>query len=214
MRSHTIQGPAAATPVGMMLWRCPRCIGQLEQMDEGLTCVGCGASYNCVGGIPDLRLPGPSWIDHEVDCAQARWLLAETAGLSLEATIRRVYSLRPGWTEARIARRTQEVLGGPARLRADVAGWLRPSLEHDDADNGPFLDLGCGSGMLLAAAAAEGHHGIGVDVSMVWLVVASRVIAASGGRPVLAAAMAEALPLGDGATSGVVSLDVIEHVAN
>jgi SAM-dependent methyltransferase len=48
---------------------------------------------------------------------------------------------------------------------------------------------------------------------MVWLVVASRVIAESGSRPVLAAAMAEALPLANGATSGVASLDVIEHVS-
>ena len=36
---------------------------------------------------------------------------------------------------------------------------------------------------------------------------------ACGGDPLLAAAHAEALPLADGAVSGVISLDVIEHVA-
>lgn len=195
-----------------MIWRCPRCIGQLAEIAESLGCVSCEARYDCVGGIPDLRLPGPSWIDQQADCLQARRLLAETSDLSVEAMVRHVYSSRPGWTDARIARRTWEVLSGPARLRADVKGWLRPCLNGVGADE-PFLDLGCGAGTLLAAAAAEGHHGIGIDVSMVWLVVASRMIAENGGRPVLAAAMAEAMPLADGAVSGVVSLDVIEHVA-
>ena len=51
-------------------------------------------------------------------------------------------------------------------------------------------------------------------MSLVWLVVAQRLITAWGGRPVLAAALAESLPLGDGSVSGVVSLDVIEHVGD
>jgi len=68
--------------------------------------------------------------------------------------------------------------------------------------------------MLLAAAAAEGRKGIGIDVSLAWLVVAQRLIAEWGGRPVLAAALAEALPLPDGAVEGVISLDVIEHVSD
>ena len=203
----------ATTPPGFgaaALWRCPRCKGPLAEGSDSLACDACAASYAVIGGIPDLRLPGPSWIDHEADRVQARRLLDETAGLGLEAMIRYVYASRPGWDEARIARRTREVMGGPARLRADITGWLQPCL----AGPGPFLDLGCGGGMLLAAAAAEGRHGVGIDVSMVWLVVASRMIAEHGGRPVLAAAMAEALPLADGALSGVISLDVIEHVAD
>ncbi len=69
--------------------------------------------------------------------------------------------------------------------------WLEPCVSR-----GIFLDLGCGPGMLLAAAAEEGYQGIGVDVSLVWLVVAHRLIEARGGRPVLAAALAEALPAG------------------
>jgi SAM-dependent methyltransferase len=68
--------------------------------------------------------------------------------------------------------------------------------------------------MLLAAAAANGLHGIGVDVSLVWLVVAERLIREWGGTPVLAAALAEALPLAAGSVGAVLSLDVIEHVAD
>ena len=66
--------------------------------------------------------------------------------------------------------------------------------------------------MLLAAAVHHGAAGIGIDVSMTWLVVARKLVQAHGGRPLLAAALGESLPLADGAVDGVVSLDVIEHV--
>lgn len=120
--------------------------------------------------------------------------------------VRAVYARRPGWDEGRIALRTDQVLASPARLNDDVIGWLKNSF------TGRFLDLGCGAGMLLAAAARLPGQGIGIDVSMTWLVVAKRLILEHGGVPVLAAALGEALPLADGILDAVVSLDVIEHV--
>jgi 2-polyprenyl-3-methyl-5-hydroxy-6-metoxy-1,4-benzoquinol methylase len=192
-----------------MIWRCPRCRARLREERDGLRCVSCASSYECIGGIPDLRIPGASWIDQEADRATARRLIAETEGQSLEQVVRHVYRCRPEWDEARISLRTRQFMAGPSRLRKDVSGWLQPAT----TGAGPFLDLGCGQGVLLAAAAAEGRQGIGVDASLVWLVVAQRLIAEWGGKPVLAAAMAEALPLEDGAVSSVISLDVIEHVA-
>jgi len=102
----------------------------------------------------------------------------------------------------------QQVVAGPERLRFELNDWLKPILQSE----GIFVDVGCGNGTLLAATASLGRQGIGLDVSMVWLQVAARMIEAYGGRPVLAAAMAEAIPLADNAVSGVVSLDVVEHV--
>jgi SAM-dependent methyltransferase len=160
--------------------------------------------------VPDLRLPGASWIDYEADREQARRLLRETAGFTTEQLVRYVFAARSEWDEARVAYRTRQVLAAPARLREELVQWLRPCM----AGSGRFLDVGCGPGALLAAAAAEGHQGIGVDVCLVWLLVARRLIADYGGEPVLAAALAESLPLGDDSVSGVISLDVIEHVAD
>ena len=65
-----------------------------------------------------------------------------------------------------------------------------------------------------AAAVSEKYTGIGVDVSLVWLIAAQRLIAERGGQPILTAALAEALPLRTGSVSAVISLDVIEHVAH
>jgi SAM-dependent methyltransferase len=193
-----------------MNWCCPSCHGELLRGERSLRCEACSAAYPCVGRIPDLRLPGDCWIDMDEDRAQAEALLARSADLPLEGMIAAVFGARPEWTDDMVRRRTAEVLAAPGRLRGQLHGWLRPCLE----DGRPFLDVGCGPGMLIAAAAAEGGRGIGVDVSMVWLVVAERMIREAGGEPVLAAALAESLPLADGSVGTVVALDVIEHVAD
>ena len=203
--------PPPANVDGTSIWRCPACRRELVAAAAGLRCSSCTAGYPCVGDIPDLRLPGAaSWIDPEQDRARAHQLLAETDGWPVEDIVRRVFAERPRAKAAWVELRTRQVLEAPQRLRSEVRGWLAQII----GDGGTFLDLGCGGGTLLAAAAAEGRHGVGIDVSLVWLVVARRLIAAYHGRPALAAAMAEALPLADGAIDAVMSLDVIEHVAD
>ena len=66
--------------------------------------------------------------------------------------------------------------------------------------------------MAAASELATGRPVIGIDVSMTWLVVAKKLVSESGGKPFLAAGMAEALPLASDSIPAVVSLDVIEHV--
>jgi SAM-dependent methyltransferase len=192
-------------------WRCPTCRGALHA--EGATalrCPACDRRHAVVEGIPDFRVTGDAWVDWQHDQEDARRLAHDMRDRPLEALVRRVFEEQPGRTPEDIALRTQQVLAAPERLlRADLAGWLRPATR-----SGTFLDLGCGPGMLLAAAARAGGTGIGLDVSMVWLVVAQRLIAHHGGVPVLAAGFGEALPLASDAVDAVVSLDVIEHVGD
>jgi SAM-dependent methyltransferase len=146
-----------------------------------------------------------SWIDFKSDLVFARSLAAKE--MSLEEMIRAVYFSRADWDAARISRRTREVLDGPPQMSDQVSGWLQRVTA-----NGPILDLGCGNGPMLVALHSAGHDCIGIDVSMSWLVVAQRMVRDAGHFPILAAGVAEALPLADGALGAVVSLDVIEHV--
>lgn len=192
-----------------MIWRCPRCRGELNELAEALTCGPCAAHYECVDGIPDLRLPGPSWIEPEEDRAAARRMAEELRDANVEDLIGHIFA-QEGWDREWIELRTRQIVTAPERLQGDLRGWLRPCL----SESSPFLDLGCGPGMLLASASSAGYEGVGIDVCMTWLVVARKLIAGRGGTPRLAAARAESLPLADGAVSGVVSLDVIEHVAD
>lgn len=193
-----------------MIWRCPRCRSELSVASAGLTCTGCQAAYPVVGGIPDFRLPGDNWMDYARDLEQARELEQRAGALDTEDLVRSVFASRAEWTPRQVDDRTRQVLEAPQRLASEVGGWLSPCLGGEP----PFLDLGCGPGMLLAAAARAGRPGIGLDVSLTWLLVAQRLVRDWGGEPILAAGIAEALPLADCSVSGVVSLDVIEHVAD
>lgn len=191
-----------------MIWCCPRCRGTLLVDRKGLRCAACASTFELVAGIPDLRIPGDSWIDFEDDLVLARELAALDCPLT--ELVRSVYARRPGWDQGRIDLRTREVLEAPRKLDRQVTGWLRSTVEG----KGILLDIGCGAGMLLAAVAAQNRPAIGIDVSMTWLVVAKRLIAEFGGQPVLAAALGEALPLASNSVTSLVSLDVIEHVRN
>ena len=193
--------------VAHSVWRCPSCRSNLHGRSTALECVACARAFPTVSGIPDFRLAIPRYLDGAADMALAKEL-AESS-IPLEELVRTVYSRRPGWDRARIELRTSGVLSAREKLHEDFSGWLKPV-----ARGQPFLDLGCGGGMLMAAA-ADLHPGLtvmGVDASMTWLVVAQRYVRDRGGEPILAAAMAEALPFADASIPAIVSLDVIEHV--
>ena len=192
-----------------MPWRCPRCRGPLDQHDSTLNCAACAARYDVVAGIPDLRIPCPAWIDFEADKAHARRVADALESHSVETVVGDVFRARPGWSEARVQQRTRQILEGPGRARQELATWLAPVATGDR----PLLEIGCGTGGLLAAL-PTGREAIGVDVSMVWLVVARRMLLDHGRRPVLAAAVAEALPLPSDAVDAAVALDVVEHVGD
>jgi len=173
-----------------------------------IRCASCGAAYDVVAGIPDLRLPISAWIDFDRDKAEARRLAAYGAA-SAEALAREVFQSRPHWTDERVTLRTRQVVEGPVRARHELAGWLAAVA----ASPGPVLEIGCGTGGLLAALPA-GIPALGIDVSLAWLVVARRLLLERGRHPPLAAALGEAVPLPAACFGAIVALDVIEHVGN
>jgi SAM-dependent methyltransferase len=189
-------------------WRCPRCRGALTDAPASLRCAACGTPYDVVDGIPDLRVPTQAWVDFDRDKAEAR-RLAALPGASAGALARDVFRSRPHWTDARVELRTRQVLEAPQRARREIESWLAPAA----AAPGPLLEIGCGTGGLLAALPSH-RESIGIDVSLAWLVVAKRLLAEHGRSVPLAAAVAEALPLGDASAGAIVALDVIEHVAD
>lgn len=193
------------------IWCCPLCGGALiiVRRDSRVSCARCTSGYDLVAGIPDLRVSRPAWVDFDADREAAIRLERDSRARSLEALVRLVFSEQPGRSAAQAERRTREVLAAPERLARDVRGWLR-----DVALTPGFVEIGCGPGMLLAAAADRGIPSIGIDASLEWLVVARRMIEEHGGRPVLCAALAEKLPLPDGAAPALAALDVIEHVGD
>ena len=193
------------------VWVCPSCRSALtvSERDSRLTCTGCAAEFGIFGGIPDMRVDRPAWIDVDDDREAAARLDRDFRSKPLEAMVRAVFESQPGRSQQQIDMRTRQVLVAPGRLTTQLDGWL-----HAATSRPGFLDLGCGPGMLLAAAAGRGVPGLGIDVSLVWLVVARRMIEQHGGVATLCAGFAESLPLRDASTPAIVSLDVIEHVGD
>ena len=84
------------------------------------------------------------------------------------------------------------------RRKEDVAFYRMLA----DEQGGPVLDLGCGSGRVLAPLLRDGHDVVGLDLSPAMLARAARRVARLGraraGRAVLLRADLRALPLGPG----------------
>ena len=207
MSASSIESPTQQRIAPHELWRCPSCHSKVSEIGSTLECVGCDRVFTTISGIPDFRLSIPNYLDADADLALAREL-AE-ASLPLEQLVRTVYSRRPDWDQARVEFRTKGVISAREKLHDDLDGWLKPVTRGET-----FLDLGCGGGMLMAAAADLQPQltVIGIDASMTWLIVAQRYVRERGGEPILAAAMAEALPFANESIPAIVSLDVIEHV--
>lgn len=190
-------------------WCCPKCRTPVTDAEEWIKCPTCHSCYEVIDGIPDFRISTDFWLDICKDRDDARALASQYSTDDVEGLVRKIYSSRSDWDEARVDLRTRQVLEAPRRLMREIDGWL-----EEVSREAPFLDLGCGPGMLLAAAAHKGRVGIGIDASLAWLVVAKRLITLWGGRPVLAAGLADALPVADNSMQATICLDVIEHVAD
>jgi 2-polyprenyl-3-methyl-5-hydroxy-6-metoxy-1,4-benzoquinol methylase len=191
-----------------LLWRCPLCSGALILTPpDRVACADCRTAFPSVDGIPDLRIRDSSHDIEPSDLDEARALSAEFGALGPESIITGLFARR-AWDAGTKALRVRQTLASPNKLRPELDGWLRRCLVPD----GILLDVGCGAGGMLAAAAAMGYAGAGIDASMPLLVAAKHMIEAHGGTAMLACAYAESLPLASESIGAVTLYDVIEHV--
>ncbi|MDZ4762162.1 MAG: methyltransferase domain-containing protein [Alphaproteobacteria bacterium] len=195
--------PATTSP-----WCCPVCRGDLSTVAERSSCRSCANTYPVIAGIPDLRVDRQAWINFEHDRKRALEIEAHVGTSGLESAIRDVFRSSRGMTEDKSSLRTRQVLKGVDKCSSQIQGWLEPLLIP------PAIEIGCGPGQLLAAAARHGKSLSGLDVSLEWLVIAKHLARANGGDVHLAAGMAERLPLQSSSMKSVISLDVIEHVGD
>jgi SAM-dependent methyltransferase len=106
------------------------------------------------------------------------------------------------------------VLAGRARAEATLTGWEAAAGAGGPSRDGALLEVGCGTGALLVAAAGHFAGLVGVDIAFRWLVVARKRLAEAGLDLPLICACAEALPFPDGAFDRVAADSVLEHVGD
>ena len=179
---------------------CPGCRTPLDTME----CHGCGCSFPDVAGIPDLRLMSDRYLSIDAERAKAERLARIAAETDLAGVARAYYDITDDVDPARCRKFLAHIMAAEARGEA-----VADALQNCD---GPMLELGCGTGGLLVAAARRGWGITGVDIASRWLVVARRRLEDCGVEVQLLAASAETLPWPDGQFATIVADSLIEHL--
>ena len=183
---------------------CPRCKGVLSRNPGQWSCVLCGSDYPIRHGFIDFRTGQANDIDVPADSKLANLLEARESSATFSELRDYYYSLQPEASDALHDRHQKHFQAEAVRAARII----------DQLGEGPLLDLGCGAGQYLLAAARAGIHAIGVDASLCQLILARRLLADEGFAAQLALANVERLPFPSEAFSNALATDVIEHLDN
>lgn len=209
-----MSGSATELSIEIAGLRCPSCRSEFAFEDEALRCGGCAQQFSVIAGIPDLRLAYPDpYLSMAEDLARARELEVRSHQLDFEDLLREHWRHRgrpPELVERFVA-------GDLASLRRSHA-YLEQIERHrgarlSSADR--FLEIGCGTAGLAAAASARGAQVVAGDASMCWLVLARKQLAEAGANSVgLVCFAAERPPFAPGSFDIAAASDVVEHVSS
>lgn len=184
---------------------CPACRRLVERGPGAFRCRGCDRSFPIVAGIPDLRLAGDRYLSLEEDRAKAEALARVEGGVG--DVVRAYWRSTPGvpaHLAGRYSERTSEAVPR-AEAHLDRLGWT------GSAGVPRLLDVGCGTGGLLVAAARRGLAPAGVDIALRWLVVARRCLDEHGVAASLVAADGALLPFRTHSFDRVTCVETLEH---
>ncbi len=186
-----------------MSFVCPVCKGALVQSKESYSCTHCGRAFPVVCGIPDFRLHPDPYIGLAEDRAKGARLAEAGQSRTFEELLRHYYSITPedppDLAKHWIARSLAEVT------------IARFTFEHYGLAGNRFLDLGCSTGAMLAAASASCREVTGVDVAFRWLVVGAARLRELGVQANLVCANAEHLPFAPESFDSISAIDLLEH---
>jgi 2-polyprenyl-3-methyl-5-hydroxy-6-metoxy-1,4-benzoquinol methylase len=193
---------------------CPACRSPLSLHGDEVACDGCGRRFPVVAGIPELRLDYPDpYLTREEDVARARELEARFDELDFAGLLREHW--RRSGKPPELADR---FLAGDLASLARSEAYLEEIESHYGARLAPddrFLEIGCGTAGLAAAASARGSRVTAGDLSMRWLVLARKRLSEEGVDSVrLVCFAAERPPFAAGSFDVAAASDVIEHVSS
>jgi SAM-dependent methyltransferase len=182
---------------------CPSCRASLVTRNTGRSCFECDRGFPEVAGILDMRVASDRYLSLDAERAKAERLSALESSTDTLGLASAYYAMTDDVVDRRRERFLRHIAGAEARGAAIVERLPR---------NGSILEIGCGTGGLLVAAARSGRSIIGVDIAARWLVVARRRLTDQKLNVPLFAACAERLPWPDASFSAVVADSLLEHL--
>jgi len=184
---------------------CPECRCPLKESDGGYGCGSCDRFFPILFGIPDFRLSGDRYLSLDEERAKAARLHAFAEQHDFRELVVFYYSITDD-VPARLAPLFADyVVNAPARATAPIDALARAGRGR------ALLDLGCGSGGALMAAAGVFQDRTGVDIALRWLVIARKRLEEAGVQATLVCADAESLPFQEGSFTNVLALDLLEN---
>lgn len=194
---------------------CPCCRGSLDASELEYRCASCERAFPIILGIADFRIAEDAYISIEADRQKAIALEQRCRDLDFEASVREYWAM----TEHQHPDLVEGYIRGA--LRAEMKGRRTiSSLGRFEADalspgssSGELLELGCGSGGFVVAAART-EATVACDVALRWLVLARKRVKEAGVHCDLVCANAEALPFAGATFQHVVAIDLLEHAAD
>ena len=203
---------------------CPRCSGALDRRIDLYRCIVCHHEYPIILGIADFRVFPDPYIDYADDRAKGARVLEGMEDASFAILVRRYWELTPDVPRDLVEGYVSHVLAAAERaisILAEVRGAGRRLGASPAVSSGALLEIGCGTGGLLIAAAREYEQVVGVDIAFRWLAIATKRVQEAvdtgeltpqqAARIQILCACAERLPLPAGAFDVVVGASVLEH---
>lgn len=191
---------------GRIAFCCPACRGPVSMQADAYRCDACRLSFPILYGVPDFRLRSDRYLTLEQERLKAARLADFARTHSFADLLTFYYSITDDVPPELAVRYGDYAMTGPERACAVLAD-LAPLTAQDR-----LLDVGCGAGGMIVAAARQGVEAVGVDIALRWLVIARKHLESHGLEAVLVCADAEALPFADGGFTRVAAVDVVEHV--
>lgn len=186
---------------------CPVCNRPVKHGTGSYRCTGCSRLFPIRYGIPDFRLAPDPYISIADEIRKIEGFYAPDH--SFQEMVKAYYALTPE-SPPELHR---HYLAAMAAATPRGAGLLRKlQSRYPDAGRQRLLDLGCGTGGMSIAAAAQYEQVAGVDVALRWLVMGQRRLAEHNISLPLICANAESLPFREGSFQAVVADAVLEHV--
>lgn len=189
---------------------CPSCKGELVDFGSSLNCTVCDTVFPIIAGIPDLRVFPDPYVGFDTDREKAIKLADQLEGLDFKGMVQYYYENTQVVPPYHAYLYSRGLLSAGERALSSLDGWLKAaSLPANPG--GSFLEIGCGTAPLLAAAAGRYDRVVGIDIALRWLILARKRLEESELDLPLLCACAEALPFPDSSFQYLASESTLEH---